>query len=106
MPDETPAIKLDTGKASFDLLPATALAAVSKVLEFGAEKYSPWNWHKGFLWLRLWNAATRHLFAWVTGEDRDPETGLSHIAHAACCLLFLLAHEEENLGTDNRRKCD
>ena len=104
MSEEIPALKFDAAKATFDLLPAAALATISKVLDLGAVKYSPWNWHKGFLWLRLWNAAMRHLFAWVSGEDKDPETGLSHIAHAACCLLFLLSHEEEKLGTDNRRK--
>ena len=32
----------------------------------------------------------------LDGEKLDPETGLSHMAHALCCLLFKLEIELEN----------
>lgn len=98
--------KFDTGKATFDLLPMEALSEIQRVLDFGAQKYAAWNWAKGMAWLRLWNACLRHLFAWARGEDTDPESGLPHLAHAGCCILFLLAYERMRLGTDDRRKQD
>lgn len=83
-------IKNDIGKVPLDLLPMGALIEVGKVLEFGAKKYASYNWAKGMSFMRLIAAALRHIFAWSMGEDKDPETGLSHIAHALCCLLFLM----------------
>jgi hypothetical protein len=96
--------KDDNGKPTFDLLPFEALAEVQRVLDFGAQKYEAWNWARGMKWLRLWNACMRHLWAWVRGEDLDPESGLSHLAHAVCCLLFLLAFIRSDRGEDDRRK--
>jgi hypothetical protein len=32
----------------------------------------------------------RHVHAWRAGETKDPESGLHHLAHAGCCLLFML----------------
>ena len=82
-------VKHDLGKNPLDLLPFGALEDVGRVLEFGARKYSAWNWSKGMMYSRLIAAALRHIFSFAKGEDKDPETGISHIAHALCCLLFL-----------------
>lgn len=99
-------LKFDGGKAPLELLPGPALQEVAKVLDFGRTKYSAWNWRGGMAWGRLLGAALRHLFAWqvglVTGESRDPETGLSHLAHAGCCVLFLIEYELFGLGVDDR----
>lgn len=86
------AVKFDSGKADWSLLPLDATEEILKVLEFGAAKYDKNNWAKGngFKWTRPFNAMLRHLFAWVRGEDNDPESGLSHIAHVGCNVLFLL----------------
>lgn len=97
-------IKHDHEKPRMDLLPYKPLAEIAKVLGFGAKKYSAHNWRAGFEWNRLSGAAMRHLHAWNEGEDIDPETGLSHLAHASCCLLFLLEHEISGLGVDTRYK--
>lgn len=94
--------KFDNGKVRLELLPWPALIEVGKVLTFGALKYSPWNWSKGMSWSRLVGAAQRHLSAWIHREERDEETGLSHLAHAACCILFLMTYEIFNLGEDDR----
>lgn len=82
--------KWDTGKLPYHLLPNEALAEVVKVLHFGAIKYSERNWEKGINYSRVFSAAMRHLWSWWGGEDRDPETGLSHLAHLVCCGLFIL----------------
>ena len=39
---------------------------------------------------RYYDAAMRHLLAWFEGEKNDEETGLNHLAHAGCDILFLL----------------
>jgi hypothetical protein len=40
-------------------------------------------------------AAFRHMAAYAQHQQNDPETGLSHMAHAGCCILFLLALEQQ-----------
>lgn len=84
-------VKYDEDKVAWTLLPKAALAEVSKVLMYGLKKYSAHNWAKGMTWSRPADATYRHLAAWESGEDNDPETGLSHIAHALCELLFLMS---------------
>lgn len=83
--------KHDSGKSPWHLLPFDAVGDIVKVLEFGSRKYAERNWEKGIAYSRVFAAAQRHLTSWWQGEDKDPESGLSHLAHASCCTLFLLA---------------
>lgn len=94
--------KFDQGKPPLGLLPASALTEIAKVLLHGKKKYGAHNWRAGMDWSRLYDASLRHKFAFINGEDIDPESGLSHLAHALCCDLFLLAYQMEELGTDDR----
>lgn len=103
-PELSVAIKADEDKNRVDLLPVGPMLAIAEVLTFGAKKYADHNWRKGFKWSRLIGAAMRHLFSFARGEDKDPETGLSHLAHLGCCVMFLLEHEQNKLGTDDRYK--
>lgn len=81
--------KDDNEKIRTDLYSVPAYMGTCAVLTFGAKKYESWNWSKGILYMRIYGAILRHLFAWVTGEENDKETGLSHLDHAACELMFL-----------------
>jgi hypothetical protein len=98
------AVKYDGNKPPMHLIPWEAMTGAAQVLDFGRVKYQAHNWRKGFAWCRLAGAALRHIFAWLSGEDKDPESGLSHIDHALCCLMFLSAHIKGELGTDDRWK--
>lgn len=89
-----PAVKHDTGKPRWTLLPMRALQKVIDVLEYGAQKYAPDNW-KGIERERYVNAAFRHMASLADGEKLDPESGLPHAAHAACCMLFVLCFDGE-----------
>lgn len=100
--NQAEAVKHDDGKPPMELLATGALREVAKVMGAGAKKYGRHNWRKGMDWTRLHGAALRHIFAHLDGEDRDPETGLSHLAHAMCCMMFLLEYEQSKLGTDDR----
>lgn len=85
------AVKKDDGKPDWSLVPFEALEGMVRVLEFGAKKYSRNNWQTngGFSYRRVLTACIRHIFAYMRGEDNDPESGLSHISHAQCNLLFI-----------------
>jgi hypothetical protein len=96
--------KHDDGKPLLALLPFEALEAVGRVMTFGAKKYAANNWRGGFAWTRLVSSSLRHIFSWVKGEDLDPESGESHLAHAACCILFLLTFVLTKTGEDDRYK--
>jgi hypothetical protein len=95
-------VKADEAKTRYDLLPPELLEETAKVLTFGAQKYSAHNWAQGASWSRYFSAMMRHMWAWWRGEDNDPETGFSHLAHAACCLSFLIAYQRRGLGEDDR----
>lgn len=96
------ATKYDQGKIRYDLVPATLEREVAKVMTFGAAKYGDLNWTNGLTYNRLYAAIRRHLDAWWSGEDQDPESGLSHLAHVAANIGMLLgAQNREDL--DNRK---
>mgnify|MGYP000149420486 CR=1 FL=1 len=86
-------MKHDAGKARMELLDPHAVEQLALVLTFGAKKYAAHNWRHGISKSRLIGAALRHLFAYLGGQDHDPESGLSHVAHAMCCCMFLLGLE-------------
>lgn len=87
-------VKHDEGKLEWSLVPR-AFEHVVRVLMYGAGEYAPYNWRKVKHWRkRYYNAARRHLEDWRHGERLDPESGLPHLAHAICCVLFMLALDE------------
>jgi hypothetical protein len=96
--------KDDQGKLPYHLIAPELLEDVAAVLDFGQKKYAPRNWEAGMAWHRPFSALMRHMWAWWRGEGVDPETGLSHLAHAACCVMFLLAYERRRIGEDDRPK--
>jgi hypothetical protein len=98
------ALKFDQDKLPLHLLSTEAMNQTAAVLAFGAQKYAEHNWRSGFVWSRPLSAAMRHITAFNAGEDRDPESGLSHLAHAACCIMFLLEFEKTHTHLDDRYK--
>ena len=88
--------KQDNGKPMFRLIPLHLLAGVAKVREYGVKKYKSEHSWKDVpdAKQRYTDALFRHLFAWLAGEKIDKESGLRHIDHACCNLIFLLNFEE------------
>lgn len=95
-------VKHDQDKVPLHLIPRSWFDGPGQVLAFGAKKYAPRNWERGMDWSRPYGALMRHMTAWWDGELSDPETGMSHLWHAACCLMFLIEYEQRRLGTDDR----
>ena len=90
--------KYDSGKPEIEMVDPEFLEGLAKVLMFGKEKYDRNNWRGGILISRLISAAYRHLGAVNKGVDLDEESGLPHVYHLACCVMFLswtLKHKPE-----------
>ena len=99
--DKNTGWKFDQGKLMYELMPKEALEGVVRVLTYGANKYAPHNWKKVTPVYRYYGALLRHLEAARTGEWTDAESGLPHLDHAMCCLVFmrelLKNHNKEEL---------
>ena len=98
--------KFDAGKTEWDLLPLGPVEEIVKVLMHGREKYGRDNWQLVDNPIRrYYSAAQRHLSAFRRArfdtknpfDAVDSESKLHHLAHAACCILFLLWHERKEL---------
>lgn len=95
--------KNDQDKPRASLLPKKVMRHVLAVLEYGARKYAPDNWkHVPDARQRYYDAAMRHVDAWWNAETIDKETGEHHLAHAVCCLMFLMwfDFEQERLNDE------
>lgn len=91
------------GTLPYDLIPYQEITdAFSRVAEFGAVKYAPWNWSKGLARVQLLGSLLRHAFAYLRGEDRDKETGLLHTDHILWNAAVLSHNVHWNLE-DGRR---
>ncbi len=103
----TEGAKNDTGKPAYGLIAPELLHAVASILEFGARKYEARNWELGISYTRVFGGLMRHLWAWWGGsgptrhnmcfEELDTETGFSHLWHAGCGIMFLIAYESRGL---------
>lgn len=94
-------IKFDNNKRRFSLIPVDVLNEIIDCLEYGAKKYGDDNWQDVALEdetnMRYYNATFRHLTAWYEGERDDKESGLSHLSHAICSLMFQLWKDNKTL---------
>jgi len=92
-------VKHDTDKLEWSLLPMREIEEVIKVLMHGAKEYSPDNWQYVKPKKRYYDGLMRHMSAWKQGhvlDDGPKGSGLPHVAHAICNLLFLLWHDTED----------
>lgn len=91
--------KFDTGKLEWHLLPPE-IALVVWVLMDGKKDYGEGNWEEGMDWSRLYDAAKGHIEKFWCGESLDKKSDKHHLAHAICCLLFLLAYDTREIAQD------
>ena len=108
-------LRYNTGKPRLGLLPAFAMRCLARVLTKGAAKYTVKdeqtgeikvdgsnNWRGGMPWMDVIDSAERHINAWKSGEDYDPETGELHLSHGLCNLAFLVEYYKIFPQGDNR----
>lgn len=94
-------------KPSICSIPSTALAQQAIVHMLGSKKYGFYNWRTvpKVSCMTYLDAMERHLRKYLDGEDIDPESGVSHLAHiAACCNIVMDASTVGNLHDDRPPK--
>lgn len=97
--EEMSGLKNDSGKPDLTLVSNELMVSLARVREFGTKKYSRDNWKKGFKVTRSLAASLRHIFAFLSGETLDPESGLSHLGHAVASIehaIYDMEHRPEN----------
>jgi hypothetical protein len=96
--------KADGGKVRVDLVDPLLVESAANAMGFGAEKYGENNWRSGISQSRLYGALLRHIFSYWQREDQDPESGLSHLDHAAAMLMMLIRmHKDPNYADKDDR---
>jgi hypothetical protein len=95
----------DEGKIGLHyILAMPGLCSVAQVGDFGAKKYGQWDYKAGMPWMKLLGSCSRHLAAFIKGENKDAESGLPHLAHLAYNALMLLDYMENHNDKDDRYK--
>lgn len=79
-----------------------AYMELARVYGFGEQKYDRYNYLKGYEFSLSVDAMFRHLFAFLAGEDRDPESGLLHTSHVAWHGQALSSFLLRGIGVDDR----
>ena len=102
-PDTNPKTALGEAKPKISSTPTIAIREMGKVFELGAKKYGRFNWREHKVSSTVYyDAAWRHMAAWFEGEDVDPESGVSHLAHVMACMAILIDAQDKNSLNDNR----
>lgn len=96
--------RFNKGKPKWSFVDFESLEPLVKVLEYGAKKYSKNNWKKGTTTEETCESLLRHTFAFLSGEDNDKESGLSHIGHIQANAMFLAYVMKHKKHLDNRCK--
>lgn len=92
---ENLAKRYNNGKPQWSLVHYPSLEPLVRVLEYGAEKYTTGNesgrdnWKKGLPIRQVCESMLRHIYAFLDGEDNDPESKISHIGHIQANAMFL-----------------
>jgi hypothetical protein len=93
---------IGTTKLPLRFIPPSSLAFLSCVMELGATKYGPMNWRSNDVRATVYyEAALRHIWSALDGEELDPESKMPHAAHAMACMAIILdASATGNLKDD------
>lgn len=90
-------------KAPLHHIPPSAMIQEGRVMALGAAKYGSYNWGEaGVVASVYYDAILRHLFAWWTGADTDPESKVSPLAHIRACCGLLIDCIDKGLLDDDR----
>jgi hypothetical protein len=85
------------------LIPPVANVMESLVFGLGAAKYGPYNWRENSVAASVYiSALYRHVAQWWDGEETDPESLMSHLAHARACIAIILDAQNNGKLVDDR----
>ena len=90
-------------KERVSFIPPRIMLGLARVMALGAAKYGAFNWRKEPIdATTYYDAMHRHLAAWYSGEEADPESKVSHLYHVMACATILLDSTEQGVLIDNR----
>ena len=105
IPDTNPKTVHGEAKPKLSSTPFSAVWAMGSVFELGVVKYGRFNWRAHQVSATVYyDAALRHLSAWMDGETADPESGQSHLAHVMACMAIMIDAEKSGKLNDNRQE--
>ncbi|APL99487.1 endolysin; inhibits RNA polymerase [Aquamicrobium phage P14] len=94
---------IGSNKVPVHLWPTTATILGAVGLLDGAAKYGRSNYRAVGVRASIYiDAAQRHLFAWASGEDNDPDSGLPHLAHLLASIAIIVDAQAAGKLTDDR----
>lgn len=77
-------------KRQFQFLPIPVLNEIAEGMAEGARKYGAYNWReKPIEASDYYDSTMRHLTAWMSGEDVDPDSGVHHLSKAITGLVVV-----------------
>ncbi len=86
--------KKEEGKPEPSLVYKSFIDGVARVRAYGVKKYGRPNDWRTTPSTRHFDAALRHLFAFMAGEELDEASNLSHLYHAAANIMFEIERRE------------
>lgn len=94
--------RIGVTKIPLGLMPVAALVHCCLALFDGVLKYTKANWRKEKISASIYyDAALRHIYKYIEGQENDADSGVHHLGHAMACLAILLdARETDNLIDD------
>src|SRR3954466_2590210 len=102
-PDDNPKTKFGVQKPSMFNVPVTSLLHLMAAMADGAKKYGPYNWRDKDVSASIYyDAAMRHLMAWIDGEDFAEDSGVHHLGGVMACCAIILDAEAQGTLNDNR----
>ncbi len=98
--------RFNGGKVEFDDMPMLGMLDVAKVSAYGRSKYAKQNWRGEAPVSQYINCAMRHMLKYMYGEDKDAESGCTHLGHAAWNMLAAIEKSLVGKDVDDRFKYD
>jgi|ERR1017187_6766052 hypothetical protein len=103
--ESNPKDLLGAKKVPLGQVPAIAIAHEACAMLDGDLKYGYRNWRAKKVQARIYvDAAIRHLYAWLEGEEKAEDSGVHHLGHARACLGILLDAQANGTMLDDRVK--
>ncbi len=98
---KTGAVRSRLDDVRYDLISPQALYRLSATYAEGAKNYGDNNFRKGMPYSNLLNHVISHIFAYITGKDKELNHPMyigikieDHLAHACWGLMTLMEQEE------------
>jgi hypothetical protein len=104
-PSINPKERFGRAKPSMHFIPPAAIILESIVAALGAKKYGAFNWRTQPVNATTYtDAIFRHLSEYLDGDEVDPESKVTVLAHIRSCCAILIDAELNGVLIDDRHK--